>query len=59
MPSEEHTAATYRTVCPKCGAALLGFTKQDYIDHLRENGETLAARIEAEMVVCGEDTKQR
>lgn len=41
----------YRDPCPKCGARLLGFTKEDYIEHLRENGETLAARIEEELVV--------
>jgi hypothetical protein len=42
---------TYRDPCPKCGARLLGMNKEEYVEHLRENGETLAARIEEEMVV--------
>lgn len=42
---------TYRDPCPKCGARLLAFSKEEYVEHLRENGETLAARIEEEMVV--------
>lgn len=43
--------ACYREQCPKCGARLLGFTKQDYVAHLRENGETLAAEIQERFVV--------
>ncbi|QCW05287.1 hypothetical protein [Natrinema pallidum] len=46
---------TYRDPCPKCGARMIGHTKEDYIDHLRENGETLAAKIEEEMVVDESD----
>lgn len=42
---------TYRDPCPKCGARLIGFSKQDYVEHLRENGETLAAKIEEKLVV--------
>lgn len=42
---------TYRDPCPFCGARLLGVSKQEYIEHLRANDETLAARIEDEMVV--------
>lgn len=45
---------TYRDRCPKCGARLVGMTKAEYIEHLRENGETLAAKIEEEMVVSGD-----
>ena len=42
---------TYCDPCPKCGARLIGFTKEDFIEHLRENGEDLAAKIHEEMVV--------
>lgn len=42
---------SYCTICPKCGARLFGFTKEDYVDHLEQNGERLAARIVDEMVV--------
>lgn len=49
---------SYRDPCPKCGARLLGFDKRDFIDHLRENGETLAARIEEEMIVPESATNQ-
>lgn len=42
---------TYRDPCPFCGARLIGFSKEDYVEHLRENGETFAARIEEELVV--------
>lgn len=48
---------TYEDRCPKCGARLLGFTKEDFIEHLRENGEDFAARIHEEMVTdenCGD-----
>lgn len=44
-------AESYRDPCPKCGARLLGFTKEDYIDHLFENGESLVAKIERDLVV--------
>lgn len=46
---------SYRDPCPKCGARLLGFTKADYVEHLRANGETLAARIEEDLVVPEEE----
>jgi hypothetical protein len=39
------------TECSKCGDTLIGFAKQDYLEHLRANGETLAAKIEEELVV--------
>lgn len=52
------SGCTYRDPCPKCGARLVGFTKEDYVSHLRENGETLAARIEEEMVVEESATSQ-
>lgn len=42
---------SYQDPCPKCGARLLGFTKQDYLNHLRANGETFVAKIEEHMVV--------
>lgn len=42
---------SYQDPCPKCGARLIGFTKDDYIKHLWRNGETLAARIESEVIV--------
>lgn len=42
---------TYCDPCPKCDARLIGFTKADYVEHLRENGETLAAKIVDQMVV--------
>ncbi len=54
MPTDKHNAGTYRDPCPKCGARLLGMTKAEYVEHLRENGETLAARIEEEMVVSAQ-----
>lgn len=44
-------AGTYRDLCPKCGARLVGFTKEEYVQHLRDNGEMLAAEIEEKMVV--------
>jgi hypothetical protein len=47
---------TYRDPCPFCGARLIGMTKAEYVAHLRDNGETLAARIEAEVVV--DETEQ-
>lgn len=50
--------ATYRDPCPKCGVRLVGFTKEDYVEHLRQNGEDLAARIEEEMVVDEPATNQ-
>jgi hypothetical protein len=43
---------TYRDPCPKCGARLVGFSKAEYVDHLQANGETLAADIEATLVVA-------
>lgn len=49
--SDDFEGESYRDPCPKCGVRLLGFTKEDYVEHLRENGHTLAARIEEEMVV--------
>lgn len=42
---------SYRDPCPKCGARLIGFDKEGYVEHLRENGEELAAKIEDRMVV--------
>jgi predicted RNA-binding Zn-ribbon protein involved in translation (DUF1610 family) len=58
MSDGQSTDETYRDPCPKCGAQLIGFTKEDYIAHLRENGEMLAAKIEEELVVdrsdCGD-----
>jgi hypothetical protein len=42
---------SYRDPCPFCGARLIGFSKGDYIEHLRENGETFAARLEEKLVV--------
>lgn len=49
---------SYRDPCPKCGSRLLGFSKVEYVQHLRENGETLAARIEEELVVPESATRQ-
>ena len=43
---------SYRDQCPKCGATLLGMSKEEYVEHLRENGETLAAKIEERMIVA-------
>lgn len=42
---------TYRDPCPKCGARLIGHSKEEYIEHLLENGESLAAMIEEHLVV--------
>lgn len=42
---------TYQDPCPKCGARLVGFSKEEYIEHLRENGESLAADLTEELVV--------
>ena len=42
---------TYRDPCPKCEARLLAFSKKEYVQHLRENDETLAASIEERLVV--------
>lgn len=52
--SDQPNAGAYRDPCPKCGARLIGMTKEEYVEHLRENGETLAARIEEEMVVSAQ-----
>jgi hypothetical protein len=49
--SSEAEYSTYRDPCPKCGVRLLGVSKAEYIDHLRANGETLAANIEEVLVV--------
>lgn len=55
MNSESDTddfgTESYRDLCPKCGARLVGMAKSEYIEHLRENGETLAAKIEDRMIV--------
>jgi hypothetical protein len=51
MANRTERTESYRDPCPKCGDRLLGFTKTDYITHLRENGESLAARIEEKLVV--------
>lgn len=45
------TMDTYQDPCPICGARLIGVSKEEFIDHLRQNGEGLAARIWDEMVV--------
>ena len=42
---------TYRDPCPKCGARLVAVTKPEYVEHLRENGEMLAADLEEKLVV--------
>lgn len=51
--SDQYGSGTYRDPCPKCGDRLLGLSKEEYIEHLRENGETLAAKIEEKLVVEG------
>lgn len=49
--TDHASSGTYHDPCPKCGARLIGFTKEDFIEHLRENGEDLAAKIHEEMVI--------
>ena len=49
---------TYQDPCPFCGARLVGFTKADFVDHLRGNGETLKARIYEDMVVASPQTQE-
>lgn len=49
---------SYCDPCPKCGARLLGVSKAEYIEHLRANGETLAAKIEEELIVPESATNQ-
>lgn len=50
-PKHDSDRVPYRDPCPCCGARLVGFTKQDYIEHLMENGEIVAARIERDLTV--------
>ena len=50
--------SSYEDPCPFCGARLLGFTKADFVEHLRENGETLKARIYEELVVASPQTTE-
>lgn len=50
-PSDADEGETYQDPCPECGTRLLGVSKAEYIDHLRANGHTLVAKIEAEMIV--------
>ena len=45
---------SYKDPCPKCRVRLLGVSKEEYIQHLRENGEKLTAKIESEMIVSEE-----
>lgn len=47
----ETTLETYIDPCPKCGARLIGLSKAEFVEHLRQNGEELAARIWDELVV--------
>lgn len=42
---------TYQNPCPFCGERLVGVTKEGYVDHLRENGEGLAAAIVEKLFV--------
>lgn len=42
---------TYRDPCPHCGSRMLGHSKAEFVAHLRENGETLAADIWEKLVV--------
>jgi len=42
---------TYRDPCPKCGDRLIAFSKDEYVEHLREKDEKLAASIEERLVV--------
>lgn len=42
---------TYQNPCPFCGERLVGVTKEGYVDHLRENGEELAAAIVEKLFV--------
>jgi uncharacterized protein with PIN domain len=51
MSHDRQQETTYRDPCPKCGTRLLGVSKAEYIEHLRANGETLAADIEERLVV--------
>jgi transcription initiation factor IIE alpha subunit len=42
---------TYRDPCPKCGTRLVAVSKDEYVQHLRNNDETLVASIEERLVV--------
>lgn len=46
---------SYRDPCPACGARLVGMSKEEYVVHLRKNGEGLSADIEARMVSEADD----
>lgn len=50
-------AESYADPCPKCGARLLGYSKEDFVEHLRENGEELAAKIHEQMVVSAQNSE--
>lgn len=41
---------SYRDPCPACGDRLIGLSKEEYVEHLRSNGETLAAEVEERLV---------
>ncbi|HET7323123.1 MAG TPA: hypothetical protein VFJ06_02200 [Halococcus sp.] len=43
MTDENDTVGTYLSACLYCGALLVGMNKSEFIAHLRDNGETLAA----------------
>jgi len=49
--SGHDSVGAYRGPCPKCGARLVGLSKPEYVQHLRENGEMLAAKVEEKLVV--------
>lgn len=49
MTDKTTTTETFIDPCPKCGDRLLGVSKAEFIAHLRQNDETLAARIWDEM----------
>jgi hypothetical protein len=51
MMTDRDEGGTYQDPCPKCGTRMIGVSKSEYIAHLQANGETLVAKIEAEMVV--------
>lgn len=56
--TETERSESYVDPCPKCGARLLGVSKREYVAHLRENGETFAAKIEEELIVPESATTQ-